>query len=139
MPNRTPRPSYAPSSLRRLLAGVALAGSLSLALSACAGAPKADEMPSSAEQAPPPADSAAIAPGEPAPPPPRPRCNAELAQANAAGKVADTATVERARVDAGGDLVRVLKPGQFVTKEYREGRVNVYVDENNVVTSVSCG
>ncbi|WP_363799631.1 I78 family peptidase inhibitor [Lysobacter firmicutimachus] len=139
MPSRTPRRFADRPTLQRLLAAAALAGSL--ALSACAGTPRADEMPSSTEPAPSPADSAAIAAGEPAPPPPRPRprCNAELAQAHAAGKTADTATVERARVDAGGDVVRVLKPGQFVTKEYREGRVNVYVDENNVVISVSCG
>ncbi|MEI2457285.1 I78 family peptidase inhibitor [Lysobacter firmicutimachus] len=139
MPSRTPRRFADRPTLQRLLAAAALAGSLSLALSACAGTPRADEMPSSTEPAPSPADSAAIAAGEPAPPPPRPHCNAELAQAHAAGKTADTATVERARVDAGGDVVRVLKPGQFVTKEYREGRVNVYVDENNVVISVSCG
>ncbi|WP_232526385.1 I78 family peptidase inhibitor [Lysobacter capsici] len=55
------------------------------------------------------------------------------------GKTADAATVERARTQAGGHTVRVLKPGQAITKEYMDGRVNVHVDENNVIVDVGCG
>ncbi|MBW8811101.1 MAG: hypothetical protein JF591_20305, partial [Lysobacter sp.] len=38
-----------------------------------------------------------------------------------------------------GHTVRVLKPGQMITKEYMDGRVNVHVDENNVIVDVGCG
>lgn len=133
--------SASPAAVRRLLPALCLAAALPLAMSACAGPRAAAEMPSSAEQ------SAAAgqtpvepaAPARPAPPPPRPSCNAEAAKAGAIGKTADAATVERARAAAGGHTVRVLKPGQAITKEYLDGRVNVRVDENNVVVEIGCG
>ncbi|MEI2432517.1 I78 family peptidase inhibitor [Lysobacter yananisis] len=125
---------------RRILPALCLAAALPLAMSACAGPRPAAEMPSSAEQ------SAAgqtpvepATPAQPTPPPPRPSCNAEAAKAGAIGKTADAATVERARAAAGGRTVRVLKPGQAITKEYLDGRVNVRVDANNVVVDVGCG
>ncbi|ROU08937.1 I78 family peptidase inhibitor [Lysobacter enzymogenes] len=133
--------SASPAAVRRLLPALCLAAALPLAMSACAGPRAAAEMPSSTEQ------SAAAgqtpveptAPARPAPPPPRPSCNAEAAKAGAIGKTADAATVERARAAAGGHTVRVLKPGQAITKEYLDGRVNVRVDENNVVVEIGCG
>lgn len=126
---------------RRILPALCLAAALPLAMSACAGPRPAAEMPSSAEQ------SAAAGqmpvepatPAQPTPPPPRSSCNAEAAKAGAIGKTADAATVERARAAAGGRTVRVLKPGQAITKEYLDGRVNVRVDANNVVVDVGCG
>lgn len=65
-------------------------------------------------------------------------CHAERAQ-DAVGKTATAAVVEQARKDAGAQTVRVLKPGQVVTMEYREGRLNVYVDGNNAIERVACG
>jgi len=65
-------------------------------------------------------------------------CNAEVAQ-GAVGKAATPAVVEQARRDAGAAIARVLKPGQVVTMEYRADRLNVDVDEGNVVTGVRCG
>lgn len=35
-------------------------------------------------------------------------------------------------------FVRILKPNQMVTMEYREDRVNLNVDENGVILSVAC-
>lgn len=136
MPNRI----AASLPLHRLLPLAALAISLPIALSACASPRPAAEMPSSAEQA----NAAAQTASEPATPTqtsPMPApltCNAEAAQ-SAIGKTADAATVERARTAAGGHTVRVLKPGQAITKEYLDGRVNVYVDEKNVIVEVGCG
>ncbi|MEH6413948.1 I78 family peptidase inhibitor [Pseudomonas sp. CGJS7] len=137
MPNRTD----AHAALRGPLAGLLLLAALPLALSACASPRAADSMPSSAEQNAAAGQTAAepAAPAQPAPMPKPPSCNAEAAQAAAVGKSADAATVERIRIAAGGHSVRVLKPGQAITKEYLDGRVNVHVDANNVIVEVGCG
>ena len=72
--------------------------------------------------------------------PPQPLgCNAEAAKPDAIGKPATADVVDRARRDAGAQMARVLKPGQMVTMEYREGRLNVDVDEANVITNLRCG
>ena len=74
------------------------------------------------------------------PNPPQPMgCNADAAKPNAIGKVATADVVDRARRDAGAQMARVLKPGQMVTMEYREGRLNIDVDEANVITNLRCG
>ncbi len=65
-------------------------------------------------------------------------CNADAAR----GMIGQTATdevVEQARKSAGAALARVLKPGQVVTLEYREDRLNVEVDARNVIKDVRCG
>lgn len=72
-------------------------------------------------------------------PPAAMSCNADAAKPGAMGKVATADVVERARVDAGARTVRVLKPGQMVTMEYAEGRLNIDVDVRNVVTNLRCG
>ena len=36
-------------------------------------------------------------------------------------------------------MARVLKPGQMVTMEYAEGRLNIDVDAGNVVINLRCG
>lgn len=125
----------------RLLSALCLAAALPLAMSACAGPRPAAEMPSSAEASAAAGQTAAepAAPAEPAPLPPRPSCNADAAKSALIGKTADAATVERARAAAGGHTVRVLKPGQMITKEYLDGRVNVHVDANNVIVDIGCG
>lgn len=66
------------------------------------------------------------------------RCDAAAAQ-GVVGKEATPALIEKARHDAGAETARVLKPGQVVTMEFREGRLNLPVDGNNVVTRVTCG
>lgn len=72
--------------------------------------------------------------------PPQPLgCNADVAKPHAIGKVATAEVVDRARRDAGAQVARVLKPGQMVTMEYREGRLNIDVDEANVITNLRCG
>ncbi|MGO1003514.1 I78 family peptidase inhibitor [Lysobacter sp. CA196] len=125
--------------LHRLLSGALLAVSLPLAMAACAGPRPADEMPSATAEPASAQDASSIAPGEPSPLPSRPTCNAAAAKAGLIGKTADAATVEQAKVSAGGHTVRVLKPGQMITKEYLNGRVNVHVDENNVIVDIGCG
>ncbi len=47
--------------------------------------------------------------------------------------------VEKARMAAGAEIARTLKPGQMVTMEYHASRLNIDVDANNVITNVRCG
>ncbi len=72
-------------------------------------------------------------------PPQSASCNAEAAKPAAIGKVATAEAVERARNDAGARMARVIKPGQMVTMEFIEGRLNIDVDARNVITHVRCG
>lgn len=71
-------------------------------------------------------------------PPSQASCNHDAAQSQV-GQVASAANVERARQLAGARTARVLKPGQMVTMEFIEGRLNIYVDEQNVITRIRCG
>jgi len=74
------------------------------------------------------------------PHPPQPQgCDAEAAKPAALGQPATAEVVERARIDAGAQIARVLKPGQMVTMEYREGRLNIDVDAANVIVNLRCG
>ena len=65
-------------------------------------------------------------------------CNPDAAR-SAIGKEATAEVVEQARVAAGANVVRTLKPGQVITMEYHASRLNLSVDDHNVVVDVSCG
>ena len=71
-------------------------------------------------------------------PPTRRTCNADAA-AGHVGSEATPTVVSAAQRDAGASTARVLKPGQMVTMEYIEGRLNIDVDANNVITGIRCG
>ncbi len=84
---------------------------------------------------PPPAD--AVAPGT-GPSAGTGSCNAEPV-AWAVGREATAEVVERARRESGSATVRVIPPGQMVTMDYREDRLNVDTDARNAITRVRCG
>lgn len=65
-------------------------------------------------------------------------CNPEPARV-LTGQPATPANVERARQLAGARVARVLKPGQMVTMEYMEGRLNIDVDDDNMIIRLRCG
>jgi hypothetical protein len=71
-------------------------------------------------------------------PPAHALCHADAA-ASLVGQPATEQNVELARQRAGAQVARVLKPGQVVTLEYLEGRLNVHVDAVNVITRLTCG
>jgi hypothetical protein len=78
----------------------------------------------------------------PAPPAnPNGACNAEWVQ----GMLGQTATaeqveqVEQARQHAGARSVRVLAPGDAVTLDYNSQRLNIDIDEAEVIERISCG
>lgn len=106
---------------------------LALSLAACTSDPDM-----AADTAPPatvPADAAPApaTPGDtPAP------CNAEAAQ-SFVGKEASQSTVAEAKAAAGANDMRVIEPGQPVTMDYRVDRLNVDVDEGNVIARIHCG
>ena len=67
------------------------------------------------------------------------QCNAAAAKAFV-GREATEATVAEAQTAAGATgAVRVIKPGQPVTMDFRGDRLNVEVDERNGIVRITCG
>ncbi len=117
---------------------ILIPAALALALAACANTsqPTAEERGPFAQEAPPPP-----AMDEPAPP-----ASEELTMscktdtlAWTTGQLADEALVAKAKVEAGAERVRVIKPGMAVTMDFRGDRLNIDVDAGNRVTRVHCG
>lgn len=65
-------------------------------------------------------------------------CAADKAQ-SFIGKAATSDIAEGARKAAGAQVVRWLRPGMAVTMEFRMGRLNITIDEKNVITGITCG
>lgn len=74
----------------------------------------------------------------PGPPPLADSCNAEAASW-AMGHAVDDDIVERIRVETGSRSVRVIRPGQAVTMDYRGDRVNIKLNERDAIVGISCG
>ena len=82
----------------------------------------------------------------PKPPPPQwqtpgPRggaCDAAPAQ-SAIGKQSTASVMEKARVDSGAAMSRVLRPNQPVTLEFNHERLNLVIDGAGRITAVRCG
>lgn len=82
--------------------------------------------------------AAACAPVAPLPGVPTGECSAKNL-GDLVGHSATPALVNRAKRRAGDSVARILRPGQVVTMEYLNGRLNVNVDEKNRVKSFTCG
>lgn len=65
-------------------------------------------------------------------------CNAQPAQV-AVGQSSTASVVESARARSGARMVRILRPGQMVTKEFDTQRLNLEVDANGRILAVRCG
>ena len=74
----------------------------------------------------------------PGPPPLAESCNAEAASW-AMGHAVSDELVERIRVETGSQSVRVIRPGQPVTMDYRGDRVNIKLNERDAIVGISCG
>jgi hypothetical protein len=115
---------------------VSLTAALAVALGACASnqgdtAPAAS--PTAAAEA-----SPAAAPATP-PGDATMQCSAAAAQSFVGREASDT-TVAEAQAAAGATgTVRVIKPGQPVTMDFRGDRLNVEVDERNAIVRITCG
>ena len=66
------------------------------------------------------------------------RCDAVAAQ-KLVGQAASADLAAEAQRLSGAEMVRWLRPGQMVTMEYREGRLNIQLDEQNRVIAIRCG
>jgi hypothetical protein len=66
------------------------------------------------------------------------RCNAAAAQA-LVGRTASSALGAEALRLSGAGIMRWLRPGDIVTMEYREDRLNIELDANNRVLRLRCG
>ena len=82
---------------------------------------------------------AEVPPGSTPPPDDRPAACDASTLGWTTGKPADAALVERAKQESGAKMVRTLRPGQVVTMEYSEGRLNLYLDANDRVERAACG
>ncbi|MBT2767220.1 hypothetical protein J7J08_06190 [Stenotrophomonas sp. ISL-67] len=99
-----------------------------LPLAACSSPPpKTADEPPQAVVDPVPAGSEGITP-----------CRPEALQ-GLEGKLADTATVDKAVKDSGAKHARVVKPNMAVTMDFREDRLTIQVDAQNRITSINCG
>ena len=56
-----------------------------------------------------------------------------------AGCASTAKVVEAARVSAGALMVRILRPGQMVTKEFDAERLNLEVDAAGRIIAARCG
>jgi hypothetical protein len=74
----------------------------------------------------------------PEPPPATGTCVAEQAQFTV-GRPASAALLERARVAATASIARFIRPNEAITMEYSGSRLNLYLNERDVVRSVVCG
>jgi hypothetical protein len=84
------------------------------------------------------ADRGPVPPNPPAPPPASGSCDAAKAQW-AIGERESNDLLERARVAAGAGSARFLRPNQPITMEYNGSRLNLGLNEQDVVRSVTCG
>lgn len=66
------------------------------------------------------------------------QCNAEGARP-AVGRQPSADVVERARVDSGSAVVRVIRPGDAVDMDFRGDRLNLSVNARNAIDAVKCG
>lgn len=90
------------------------------------------------------ASSAACAPTPPNAKPSKPfppqvmQCQADPGQ-RFVGQAASEDIVEQARVATGAKTVRVLKPGEAATMDFRDDRLNLHLDDHGVIVTVACG
>jgi len=77
-------------------------------------------------------------PAPPTTPPSSGTCDVEKARF-ALGQRATDDLLARARQAAGASVARFLRPNQPITTEYLGSRLNLGLDERDVVRSVNCG
>ena len=65
-------------------------------------------------------------------------CDASKAR-SLVGRPSSAALGAEAMRLSGADALRWLRPGQMVTMEYREGRLNIDLDADDRVKAVRCG
>ena len=80
----------------------------------------------------------ACAPVAPLPGVPSGKCST-AALSEFIGKPATVDLANQALKRAGASVARAIGPNEAVTMEYREGRLNIHLDANNLVDHFTCG
>lgn len=83
-------------------------------------------------------DEAPSAALQPAATPRAETCTASAVQ-SLIGHPVNPAVLEQARLQAGAQRARVLRPGTAVTLEYDSQRLNLDTDDADLITRASCG
>ncbi|WP_251865272.1 I78 family peptidase inhibitor [Achromobacter sp. Marseille-Q4962] len=65
-------------------------------------------------------------------------CDASALQ-SMIGQKATPSVMEDLRTRSGSATARMLRPGQVVTMEYNDTRLNLIVDDKDVMTAIRCG
>lgn len=65
-------------------------------------------------------------------------CNADNAS-HVTGKRMTTALEQEAKRASGAGIIRVIRPGQMVTKDYRSERLNLQLNDHDTVVRAYCG
>lgn len=68
----------------------------------------------------------------------RKTCDASTLQSQIGQKATQSVT-EDLRSRSGAATARILRPGQLVTMEYNDTRLNLIVDDKDVMTAIRCG
>ncbi|CUI28764.1 Peptidase inhibitor I78 family [Achromobacter xylosoxidans] len=68
----------------------------------------------------------------------RKTCDASALQSQI-GQKATQSVLEDLRTRSGAATARILRPGQLVTMEYNDTRLNLIVDDKDVMTAIRCG
>jgi hypothetical protein len=68
----------------------------------------------------------------------RKTCDAAALQSQI-GQKATQSVLEDLRTRSGAATARILRPGQLVTMEYNDTRLNLIVDDKDVMTAIRCG
>ncbi|TYC90728.1 I78 family peptidase inhibitor [Novosphingobium sp. BW1] len=120
---------------RRLPALVAALAIPLMALPACsASSQRGPDMSA------PPTDPTPAASRDPSPigPEPEALCGVELFERHV-GEDATEALLASIREARGKKPMRVLPPGSVMTMDFRQDRLNVLTDEDNIITTMRCG
>ena len=132
--------------VRTPLRALLISAGLGLALAACTASPPPEPAADDADapaSAPDPAAAAgpastAAGPAGESPVDQPSACSVEPVQ-SLVGEQADEALVSRATALSGSASVRVLKPGDAATMDYRGDRLNILTDDDGIVQSFNCG
>jgi uncharacterized protein YraI len=74
----------------------------------------------------------------PTPPPQADACDARSARW-AIGSPLTVGVIERARTTAHAQTVRVIRPGEFYTQEFNRHRLNLELNDQDIIVDVRCG
>jgi hypothetical protein len=66
------------------------------------------------------------------------RCEAQPVQ-DYLGRPGEAGAIEGIRRASGAKVVRVVRPGEMMTMDFRPDRVTVTVDGHRIITRIACG